>query len=865
MGEVYRARDARLGREVALKILPGDLAGDPARRQRFAQEARAVAALNHPNIMAIHDMAFEDRVAYIVSELVQGETLRRVIQRGPVPVRKALDIAVQIADGLAAAHAANIAHRDLKPDNIMVTAEGRVKILDFGLAKSIRRAPAPSDATETLTLTDPGTIVGTASYISPEQASGSEDVDGRTDQFSLGLIVHEMLSGHKAIERSTIAETLAAIIREDAAPLAEVLRGPARRVIDRCLAKEPAQRYESTRDLFLDLTQWREPVSESAPAVAVKPKRTAPVIAAAPVAGFVLAMLWLEAPAIPGRYVPIATDAGIQTMPAFSPDGGRIAYAGEVDGVFQIFIKKLGSPAATQITHQDSSCSYPLWTPDGTRIYYIVSRPGKKRSLWSIGVAGGAGELILDGVEQAALSPDGRTMAVVAAQPEGRHAVMLSSPPGAPPRPFPQASVAQLRAAWGWQFRIQFSPDGRRLGLMNGAAPRSEFWEIPLDGSEPRIHSHDHGWGGFNASFVWASDSNIIWTINSTSNSHLRNRDLQSGREIELTPGEAQERNHSISRDGRKVVFQAGEVGYDLVEVPVDGRAAIPVLATDRNEVAPAWSPDGVQFAYGSDRDGVATIWLRNRRDNSERLIANAADFAESVWLFQDCAISPDGSRVAYRRTIGATVDIWISPLAGGTPTALYQDPNRVFQRGPVWSPDGNWLAYYSLHQGKPAVMKMRVGANREPELVSYASDSNPVRWSPRGDWIAWNDGHKLVLASPDGKQKKTLSDQQWLTYGWAKDGNSLYGIRVAANRRLLLGRIDVGNGREQTAGDLGPAPAGLDFADLQGDFPYRGFSLHPDGKSFLTSVHASKGDIWMLEDFNRRAGWLDRLMRKKF
>jgi serine/threonine protein kinase len=198
MGEVYRARDTRLGREVALKILPPEVAGDASRRQRFEREARAVAALNHPNIVAIYDVALEDRTAFIVSELVQGETLRAVIQRGPVPLKRTMDIAVQAADGLAAAHAAHIAHRDLKPENIMLTAECRVKILDFGLAKTIGRGPAQKDATQTIGATEPGTILGTVSYMSPELASGVAEVDGRSDQFSLGLIVQELITGKKA-------------------------------------------------------------------------------------------------------------------------------------------------------------------------------------------------------------------------------------------------------------------------------------------------------------------------------------------------------------------------------------------------------------------------------------------------------------------------------------------------------------------------------------------------------------------------------------------------------------------------------------------------------------------------------------------
>jgi hypothetical protein len=355
MGEVYRAQDSRLGRDVALKVLPAEVAGDAARQQRFETEARAVAALNHPNIVAIYDVALQEQPAFIVSELVPGETLRGVIQRGPVPLKKVLDIAVQIADGLAAAHAAGIAHRDLKPENIMLTPEGRAKILDFGLAKSISRAAGQADATRTIAATQPGTIVGTASYMSPEQASGSPEVDGRSDQFSLGLIIQELITGNKAFERPTAAETMAAIIREDPAALPATVPLPLRWSLERCLAKDSGQRYDTTRDLFLELRQLRDHASEIS-AVATVAAAGGPVPPSQParrrrwaaaalvgglVIGFAIAALWLEAPLAPPRYIPFATEAGIQTMPAWSPGGDRIAYSGEVDGIFQIFVRKI--------------------------------------------------------------------------------------------------------------------------------------------------------------------------------------------------------------------------------------------------------------------------------------------------------------------------------------------------------------------------------------------------------------------------------------------------------------------------------------------------------------------------------------------
>ena len=192
-----------------------------------------------------------------------------------------------------------------------------------------------------------------------------------------------------------------------------------------------------------------------------------------------------------------------------------------------------------------------------------------------------------------------------------------------------------------------------------------------------------------------------------------------------------------------------------------------------------------------------------------------------------DCEFSPDGSRVAYRRESGVTPEIYITSLTGEAPVRLYNDPRKIWQRGPSWSPDGNWIAYYTLHGGKNAIMKIRVGSNSAPELVAQTAVPNPVRWSPRGDWILWNDDRKLSLVSPDGKQRRLLSEKEWFTYGWSKDGNSIYGISMAENRRLFVSRIDVASSREEVVTDLGPLPAAMDLASFAEDFPYRGFSLH--------------------------------------
>src|ERR1700681_771524 len=364
MGEVYRARDPRLNRDVAIKVSAAQFS------ERFEREARAIAALNHSNICQIYDVGPN----YLVMEHVEGTPI------APVDgARTLLDLAVQVADGMAAAHAAAIVHRDLKPDNILVTGEGRVKILDFGLAKHTP-VPVESDATRTMKITIPGTVLGTVAYMSPEQAKG-QALDARSDQFSFGLILYEIAAGKRAFERESAAEPMAPIIREDAAPLPLALPTPLRWTIERCLAKEPDGRYDSTLDLYRELRQTREHLSEAssgthAPVTAppVKRRRTVAVlgIAAGLATGFLAAALWpLPPPATP-KLTPFATEAEIQTMPAWSPKGDRIAYSADVNGILQIFTKTLGSSIPTQMTHENRSCFSPFWAPDGTRIYFTM-------------------------------------------------------------------------------------------------------------------------------------------------------------------------------------------------------------------------------------------------------------------------------------------------------------------------------------------------------------------------------------------------------------------------------------------------------------------------------------------------------------
>ena len=488
MGEVYRARDTRLRREVALKVLPADVAGDAARRARFEQEAHAAAALNHPNILGIHDIGTDGAVFYMATELVNGETLAAVIERGPVPIRVLLDIAAQIADGMASAHAAGIVHRDLKPANIMVAADGRVKILDFGLAKQTARTAVHGDETILVDQTEPGMIVGTVSYMSPEQARG-KPADYRSDQFSFGLVLYELTTGKKAFARDESVQTMAAIISEEPPPIEVQLPAPLRWVIDRCLAKDAASRYESSRDLARELRNIRDHLSEvstevAKPVAAVIPCARSPATMVADGRGvrhWARRRCWLSSCSVPARRCRISRRTGSRRFRSSrvvrEARSGRLTArrspmppASGLRSAYQIYLRYLDSPSALQITHLTQSAFPVGWSPDSRRIVLLMRN--KTPALWSLAAAGGEPELLMslpEGVPvtpdtgAVSIAPDGKAVAVLH-RSDGGLRVSISSPPGSPLvayAPAPYATKTVFNAP-----RIRFSPDGSKLLLL---------------------------------------------------------------------------------------------------------------------------------------------------------------------------------------------------------------------------------------------------------------------------------------------------------------------------------------------------------------------------------------------------------------
>jgi Tol biopolymer transport system component len=869
MGEVYRARDSRLNREVAIKVLTGG-GLDAARDRRFADEAQAASALNHPNIVTVHDVGVHDNVPYIVSELVDGTTLRSLVARAPLPVREVLDLSVQMADGLAAAHQAGIVHRDFKPENVMVTRDGRVKILDFGLA----RMTAGAVATDlVVTLTNTSVIAGTVPYMSPEQARGAA-VDYRTDQFSLGLTLYELVTGRRAFQADTAAQTLAAIIEDDPEPMAKLnprVPAPLRWAIERCLAKDPRQRYESTTDLARELRTLRDRLGEFAsdtdltPAPARRPRSLRAALmtvflAAAAVAGAIAGRATGERRATleQYRFTPFATDAGYQAAPAWSPDGKTVAYVAAVDGVLQVFTKAVGSPLRAQVTHARFECQQPFWSPDGTRLYY-VSLARDRDGLWSISAVGGEPELVVENVSSATISPDGQTLALLRPDnDEGLYSLWLSSPSGRTPAQYSGGSSFNHKFIDGI---VRFSPDGSKIGLWaieeddsrpTGARVTTAFWVLPLKGEPYLAPSVTRGSPMFAAPFSWLPDSrHIVSTMpRPRPGAHLWVMDTEGSAPQLITAGGSLESDPAVSPDGGRLASAFQQGNYDLYKLSLDNRMLEPVLSSSRNEMDPAWSPAASQLAFTTDRSGTDEIWLRSASGDFERPLVTSRDFPDDqTYLLNSPTFSPDGLRVAFYRegTTGhGSSRVWVSPVAGGPPVELSRDDRE--QDLPTWSPDGHWIAFASaqggFNIGKWALVKMRVGATGSPQVLAPAiAPGSSAKWSPDGAWIVFNGVGGLSLVSQDGQSTRTIYDESWMAFAWSEDSRRVFGIRLSDDfKHLTFASVDIDSRIERVHGpDFLPLPVAAR--------PVRGFT-RVSATTFLTSIIHVSSDIWLLDGF---------------
>jgi serine/threonine protein kinase len=868
MGEVYRARDPRLGRHIAVKVLNEETSSMADSRTRFEREARAAGALNHPNILAVHDFGLDNGRFYIASELVEGESLRDRILRGQIPIRELYRIAVQLADGIAAAHAAGIIHRDLKPANVMLTPEGRVKILDFGLARQagVARASASALAENDSTLlqvdTHPGTVLGTVAYMSPEQVRG-QVADHRSDQFSLGTILYEIATGTRPFSAETSVETMSAILTVEPKPIDPKIPTPLRWTIARCLEKEAEARYESTRDLYQDLRGQHDHLSEvftstEAPPVAAAVHRSWwPKVAVAAIAlslAVAVGAIWWASRRSPDisryRFTPMEVSWENPRDPVWSPDGKAFAYDAEVAGVRQLFLRYLNSPTPFQLTQGGTDSTAVGWSADGKRVISLRSNPqGKKpaKAVFSSPVFGGEPELLLtEDILYAAVSPDGKSLAAIV-DVGPKFVVKTSSPVGAPFRQYAPAPFETDTIAFP---NLRFSPDGRRI-LLFMDEPRGRLtWNLPWPAGReaPRRGVLQLPVYGPTPLFTWLPDSrHIILALqdkHDDEQQHLWVADVDSGARRRITTGASNEGEPALSPDGMKLLFRQYRRDYTFVTVSLEDASTERVFSSELQADMPAWAMHHQEFAYVTNRNGPPEIWVRGER--SDQPIVTPTSFpAGTTDRFSGLALSPGADRLIYSRIESSGhIFNWISSVSGGPPVRLTSDSNaNASEFGGSWSPDGKSFTYLHYLNDEKSVMKVKTTGEAAPLLLRANVDFRLPQWSPDGQWIKFFDhegGGGWTLISPDDKTERALGLTDGIEMTFSNDSSRLYGIRLEQGRPHLFS-LDLATAVVKNIGELPQDFVPVARARL---------SLAPDGKSILYPSVRTSGSLWMLEGF---------------
>jgi Tol biopolymer transport system component len=825
MGEVYRARDARLGRDVALKILPADLAADRDRRRRFEQEAKHVAALNHPNILAIFHVGLDGELAFMATELVDGESLRG----STFSPRKALEIAAQIADGLAAAHAVGVTHRDLKPDNIMVTRDGRAKILDFGIAKA---APPGGDHDITVGHTDVGVVVGTAGYMAPEQVRGAA-VDHRADIFAFGALLHELLSGTRAFTGDTPAETMTAVLKQDPPDLPASISAAVRQIVRRCLEKQPDERFQSARDLAFALRQASTDSSATAASISGVQRRRLglwPIAAAGLVVGVFVgaaaAVRWNNSPdaAIDSiRLMRFSSDPATEGAPAFSPDGRTIAYRRIGGASTKIMAQALDAPSPVVLVDSNMALNAPVWTADGRRVCYS----NVQREVMCVSAAGGTPQRVLGDGTMPRFTPDGKSLWFIRAA-EGAPWIFVSTPPGAEPTrrtdlPLPPDVVDFVP-----------SPDGMKALVLTGSTLSVKSLSNGLTTSVA-LPAGTEPWEA-----AWFPDNRHLALVERTSNPVasrlvLADTETPSRRLVHRDSGDLYA--VAVSPDGARIAFESGRSELDVHEYSMTGSHTRRIATSADVEGFPAWAPRGDRLLFVVGAPGRAdALWTAAASGGeASRLLT-----LETVGLPTVYRFSPDGGRIAYVSATG----LQTVSSSGGVPITV--TPSRFSGTAVCWSPDGEWIWY---SDGTPPTLRKVPSQGGDPVNVR-APVGRVLDCSPDGRWIAAMGRTGFTLFSTDGKEERLIApiadypSRSHNTMQFGEAGRVLYMLEFS-RRAITILDIATGKPRRTVTFQIPP------------DQIIEGFAVHPDQTRVLLTTGMYPGDIWIAEGVAQPAtGW---------
>jgi Tol biopolymer transport system component len=868
MGEVWLARDTVLERQVALKFLPAQYAQSAERLQRFLREARAAAALNHPNIITIHEIGQADSIYFIATEFIDGVTLRERMAQGRLELAETLAIIRQIARALDTAHRAKIVHRDLKPENVMIRRDGVVKVLDFGLASVTSPAIGVDQPTVTSgaagSMTNRGAVMGTPRYMSPEQARGLK-VDSRTDLFSLGVVFYEMTAGAPPFPGATEAEVFAALLEREPPPLRRLSRNaPLRleRIVGRMLAKDREQRYETIQAFQSDLEQ----VSLAAPGAgedspdrppAPRSHRPAWLLAAllaAAALGFGFYHWFAGRGASPAevRFTPLIGEEGTKDFAAFSPEESRIAFAwdGGKNAQFSprdIYVKVIGTDGPPlRLTTAPEDDIFPVWTPDGKYITFVrvpVQRRDESESNKVIRVpaSGGPEQIIGETNTAAAWSPDGKTLAVshhpawedgggiFLLSPETGRRFRLTTPPPATRDNFPC-----------------FSPDGKLIAFTRDFGPtETDLFIVPAGGGVPKQITFDKGRVFGTA---WTSDSREIVYAGVRRQGRGMWRVPAAGGAPERVPINGQSPvSPNISRQGTKLVWTEFSSDSDiwLYQGPgFAGRATpgpfgAPVKLPSSSiyeEHSPDFSPDGEKLVFSSGRTGGEELWVSAAGgNNAVRLTTRGGPTGSPRW-------SPDNKWIAFDSHVGGDGDIYVIGSAGGPWRRLTFEKTAETQ--PAWSRDGQWIYFKSNRTGSYQIHKMPAAGGPAKQITFHGGFEGFE--SPDGSIFYYTKarGEYGIYSVPaEGGEEKLVPELSragyWRSWGVVKEG--IYFIAKESAPRQTIRFFSFATRRVTP------------LVEVAGEALWwqPGLALSPDGRRLLfAQVEHAKDEIMLMENF---------------